>query len=96
MALLVRLSIVARADRARLAAFLAEVSPHAAERAIDTIETALRRLSLYPEAGRRLAGDRRDLAIRFGQSGYIVQYRIDPDAVVIARIFHMREDRPEE
>lgn len=94
MALPIRLSIAARADRARLAAFLAEVSPHAAERAIDTIETALRRLSLYPESGRPSAGDRRDLPIRFGDSGYIVQYRVDPDAVVIARIFHMREDRP--
>lgn len=94
MALPVRLSILARADRARLAAFLAEVSPHAAERAIDTIETALRRLSLYPESGRRSAGDGRDFPIRFGDSGYIVQYRVDHDAVVIARIFHMREDRP--
>lgn len=99
MALPVGLSIVARADRAdraRLAAFLAEVSPHAAERAIDTIATALRRLSLHPESGRPSAGDRRDLPVRFGGSGHIVQYRVDPDAVVIARIFHMREDQPGE
>lgn len=77
-----------------MAAFLVEVSPDAALRAIDVIETALRRLSLYPDSGRRAAGDHRELPIRFGSGGYVAQYRIDPDAVVIARIFHMREDRP--
>jgi plasmid stabilization system protein ParE len=89
----VRLTVEARTDRARLAAFLAELSPHAAERAMNLIEVALRRLSAYPETGRPSMDGRRDLPIRFGASGYIVQYRVDPDAVVIARIFHMREDR---
>ncbi len=35
----------------------------------------------------------RELYIRFGDSGYVVQYRIDIDAVIVARIFHMREAR---
>jgi len=37
--------------------------------------------------------DHRELYIRFGDSGYVVQYRVDADAVVVARIFHAREDR---
>ena len=35
----------------------------------------------------------RELYIRFGDSGYVVQYRVDTNVVVIARIFHMREAR---
>ena len=35
----------------------------------------------------------RHLYIPFGDSGYVVQYRVDADAVVVARIFHAREDR---
>ena len=37
--------------------------------------------------------DHRELMVPFSSSGYVVRYRVDPDAVVIARIFHMREDR---
>jgi hypothetical protein len=36
----------------------------------------------------------REFVIRFGQSGYVVQFRVMDDTVVIARIHHMREDRP--
>lgn len=35
----------------------------------------------------------RELYIQFGDSGYVVQYRVDGDIVVVARIFHMREAR---
>jgi len=35
----------------------------------------------------------RHLYIPFGASGYVVQYRVGEDAVVVARIFHAREDR---
>lgn len=31
--------------------------------------------------------------IPFSSSGYVVQYRVDPEKVIVARIFHMREDR---
>ena len=93
MSLPVRLSVAARGDRTRLAVFLVQTSPPAAERAVEAIAAGLRRLSRYPESGRIMEGSRRELPIRFGDSGYVVQYRVDPDAVVIARIFHMREDR---
>lgn len=45
-----------------------------------------------PRIGQRVGGAR-ELYIRFGDSGYVVQYRIDADAVLVARIFHMREAR---
>ena len=88
----VRLSVQATADRQRLAAFLAEHDPRAALRAVDAITTGIARLADMPRIGQRVGGAR-ELYIRFGDSGYVVQYRIDPDAVLVARIFHMREAR---
>lgn len=87
------MSAAARRDRERLAAFLVEVSPEAAERAVESIGDALERLSMFPEQGTPIAGDMRELMIGFGQSGYVARYRVDAHAVVIARVFHMREDR---
>ena len=46
-----------------------------------------------PARARRISGDLHEIDIRFGKSGYVVQFRIDSDSVVVARIFHMREDR---
>ena len=37
--------------------------------------------------------DHRELMVPFSSSGYVVRYRVDIDSVVVARIFHMREDR---
>ncbi len=44
--------------------------------------------------GMAIEDDMRLLRIRFGDSGYVAEYRLDAKVVVIARIFHMREDRP--
>ena len=92
MRLPIRLAVAAVEDRKRLAEFLVAVDPGAAERAVDAIGRALERLSDFPEMG-HAAAEGLELGIRFGNSGYVVQYRIDADAVVIARIFHMRENR---
>ncbi|QYF85982.1 type II toxin-antitoxin system RelE/ParE family toxin [Brevundimonas sp. PAMC22021] len=88
----VRLSIQATADRHRLAAFLAEHDQGAALRAVDAITTGIAQLALTPLMGMQIGG-LRELYIRFGDSGYVVQYRIDAEAVIVARIFHMREAR---
>ncbi len=93
MNLPVRLAIAARRDRARLAAFLAEHSPRAAMDALETVAAGLASLSKHPHLGRAVDDGLRELFIRFGASGYVVRYRLDTDAVVIARIFHMRENR---
>lgn len=83
----------ARADLFRLNAFLADQSTDAARRAMDAIETALRSLNEMPDRAPERPQGMRELMIPFGISGYVVQFRVDHDAVIIARIFHMREDR---
>lgn len=86
----------ARADLFRLDAFLATQSPRAARLAMDTIDVGLRSLQHMPARARRISADLHEFDVRFGKGGYVVQFRIDHDAVVIARVFHMREDRPDE
>lgn len=87
-----RFSEQAIRDRRRLATFLAEANPRAALRALESIRASLSALANAPFMGRQL-DDRRELYVRFGDSGYVIQYRVDADAVVIARIFHAREER---
>jgi plasmid stabilization system protein ParE len=84
----------ARADLFRLNAFLATHSLRAARRAMNSIDAGLRSLQHMPARARRISADLHELHVRFGQGGYVILFRIDHDAVVIARIFHMREDRP--
>lgn len=90
----VRVLPAARVDQARLAAFLAGRSPEAAARAIDVLREAFRRLSRHPALGRPVGNARRELSVRFGGGGYVIQYRVDPDAVIVVRVFHSRERRP--
>lgn len=93
MTLEIRLSPEATRDRKRLAQFLVEKSPAAAIGALEAIVGAISRLSRFPYNGRDVGDGKRELSIPFGKSGYIAQYRIEPDAIIVARIFHMREDR---
>ena len=84
----------ARADLFRLNAFLAGKSDAAARRAMDAIDAGLRSLGEMPDRAPERSAGMREFVIRFGQSGYVVQFRVRDDTVVIARIHHMREDRP--
>ena len=84
----------ARADLFRLNLFLANQSPNAARRAMDAIDAGLRSLGEMPSRAPENSAGMHTFPIRFGQSGYIVQFRVRDDTVVIARIHHMREDRP--
>jgi plasmid stabilization system protein ParE len=91
-----RIQLTAQAERdlVRLANFLAEHSERTARRAARDIKAALRSLARMPARARRISDDLHTFPIRFGQSGYVVQFRVRDDTVVIARIHHMREDRP--
>ncbi len=89
----IELTADAERDLVRLADFLAERSERAARRAGRDIKAALRSLARMPARARRTSDDLHEFAIRFGQSGYVVQFRVRDDTVVIARIYHMREDR---
>jgi len=35
----------------------------------------------------------RELLVRFGRHGYVVQYRVEGEEVLVARVFHGLEDR---
>ena len=72
--------------------FLAEKGERAAARSSEVIADAVLSLRAFPERGRN--GKRpgwRELVIRFGRAAYVIQYRVDPDVVFVARIFHSNE-----
>ncbi|CAN5239215.1 hypothetical protein BH10PSE1_BH10PSE1_26640 [soil metagenome] len=89
----VRLEPRANRDLDRLRDFLDEVAPEAARSAARAIRDGINGLAEYPTQGAAIGGGRRALMIPYGNSGYVVQYRVDPGVVVVVRIFHMREDR---
>ena len=90
----VRLLPAAGDDLARLAAFLAEKSPQAAARAATKIAQSIRSLDEFAERGRCGPGrGLRELFVPFGLDAYVIQYRVDTDTVIVARIFHSRENR---
>lgn len=82
-------------DLARLEDFLVERDASAAIRAAVVIAEAIASLSEHPDRG--VPGFRpgvRRIFAPFGASAYVIEYRVDPGKVIIARIFHGREDRP--
>lgn len=81
------LDLMARID------WLAALSPCASMRAEATIRDHLKMLTVFPSAGRSINSDERKLVIPFGRDGFIAIYKIEPDRVVIGRIFHSRQDR---
>ena len=90
----VDLSIAARRDYLRLAKSLAKLNPAAARSARDLIAVALQSLTDYPERG--FPGPKpglRQLVVPFGASGYVIQYRVKGQTVVVVHIFHGRERR---
>jgi plasmid stabilization system protein ParE len=89
----VRFEPRAERDLDRLRGFLEAFSPEVARRAARSLRAGILGLSDFPDQGAPINGGRRELYLRFGDSGYVVQYRVDPDAILVARIFHLREDR---
>lgn len=90
----VAISPAARRDLLRLSEFLAGKSRSASDRAIDRLQSAIMSLAGMPDRGRPAIGPLRELVVRFGSGAYAIQYRVDPDVVVIARVFHTLERRP--
>ncbi len=81
-------------DLVRLRAFLGEKNAVAAERAAVRNRQAAAALREQPELGRIVEGEAfRDLVAPFGGGAYVLRYRIDEDVVVIAGVWHGREDR---
>lgn len=90
----VRFAPAAIRDLERLRAFLRPKNPAAARRAGETIVRGLRLLGDQPKAGRLVEGlpeAFREWPIAFGDSGYLVRYRLDGEAVTILAIRHQKE-----
>lgn len=81
-------------DLQRLRGFLHPKSADAARRAGEAIGQGLKVLGAHPRMG-RLVDDLpepfREWLIDFGNSGYVVRYRIDADTVTILTIWHQKE-----
>jgi plasmid stabilization system protein ParE len=89
----VRLSEGAVADLERIFEFIAEKDPGAALTAVQRIREAVGILARHPLIGRRVDGDRRELVISYGRSGYVALYRWFrlEDTVMVLAIRHQRE-----
>jgi plasmid stabilization system protein ParE len=81
-------------DLQRLRDFLRPKSANAALRAGEVIRQGVKILCAYPRLGRMiddLPEPFREWPIDFGDSGYVVRYRISDDAVTILAIRHQKE-----
>lgn len=81
-------------DLQRLRDFLRNKNPGAAQRAGDAIRHGVAVLGTHPRLGRMLDDlpeQFREWLIDFGESGYVVRYRIDAGSVMILAIWHQKE-----
>ena len=81
-------------DVQRLYRFLAPKNLDAAKRAVKAVRQGVRVLGQQPGIGRPIEDvpdEFREWVIDFGDSGYGVRYRIDPDAVTILVVRHQKE-----
>jgi plasmid stabilization system protein ParE len=82
-------------DLERLREFLESKSPRSAEHAALRIGNGAAALADQPELGRLVEDleNVRDLVMHFGGGAYVLRYRIYAEAVLIARVWHSRENR---
>ena len=81
-------------DLERLRAFLRPKNPSGAKRAGEAIVKGVQALGAHPQMGRlieELPEQYREWIIDFGDSGYLVRYRIDERAVTILAVRHQKE-----
>lgn len=81
-------------DVQRCYRFLAPKSQVAASRAITAIRESMQIIEAHPEAGRpaaKMDPAFREWLIGFGDSGYVVLYRLDEDQAVVLAVRHQRE-----
>lgn len=81
-------------DVQRLYRFLAPKNIDAAKRAVKAMRQGVKLLSQQPRMGRPIDDmphEFREWIIDFGDSGYIVRYRLDADDVTILALRHQKE-----
>jgi plasmid stabilization system protein ParE len=80
-------------DAERLDQRLMEYGPAIAARFGDLLERTILNLAEHPSRGRPVGPTTREVNIPFGQSAYIVRYRVSANSVTITRIWHGLERR---
>jgi plasmid stabilization system protein ParE len=86
----------ALADVQRLYRFLGTNNPDAARRAVASIRAGVRILAKQPGIGRpadEIGPEYREWLIDFGNSGYLVLYRLDGETAVLLAVRHQKEAR---
>jgi plasmid stabilization system protein ParE len=83
----------AKRDLIKLRRWLVNRAPLAADRAVDVIMRNAGSLAEHPDRGRRKSHAMRELYVPFGAHAYVLQYRVQGDAVLIVRIRHSLERR---
>lgn len=81
-------------DVQRLYRFLVGKNPDAAKRAVQAVRQGVKVLGQQPQVGRPIedmAEAYREWQIDFGDSGYVVRYRVVTDAVIILAVRHQKE-----
>lgn len=81
-------------DIQRLYRFVAVKNPDAAKRAVRAIRQGVKVLGHQPQVGRPaqdMVAAYREWEIDFGDSGYVVRYRLGPNSVVILAVRHQKE-----
>lgn len=81
-------------DVQRLYRFLAIKNVDAAKRAVNALRQGVKALGHRPGVGRPIEDmpdEFREWVIDFGDSGYVVRYRIDVDAITILAVRHQKE-----
>lgn len=87
-------SPLALLDVQHLYRFLAPKNQDAAKRAVTAIRQGVKVLSLQPGVGRPVEDmddEFRDWIIDFGDSGYVVRYRLGSQYVTILSVRHQKE-----
>lgn len=81
-------------DVQRLYRFLAGKNLDAAKRAVQAVRQGVRVLGHQPQIGRPIEDMEeayREWQVDFGDSGYVVRYRVASEAVIILAIRHQKE-----
>ena len=84
----------ALADVQRLYRFLAPKDADAAQRAVKAIRSGVKILAHRPRIGRPVTdmdAEYREWLIDFGNSGYVVLYRVEDETVVMLAVRHQKE-----
>lgn len=74
--------------------FLAPKNPDAASRAVRAIREGMKIVAAHPGVRRpadKMDPEFREWLIPFGDSGYVVLYRVDGDLAVVLAVRHQRE-----